>query len=48
MNQEETESRIERIEDAVLEIAAAVEDGSFIGLNERVGELLFGEISEDE
>lgn len=35
--------RLERIEDAILEIAEAVEDGETFDLSRRVGKILFEE-----
>lgn len=40
--------RLERIEDAILLIAEAVDDGEYLDLHTKVGEILFGEIEELE
>lgn len=46
---EDLELRLERIEDAILELATSVEDGNFNGIHERVGEALFDmDLGEEE
>lgn len=43
------EQRLERIEDAILELATTIEEGEYENLYNRIGDILFdhGENSED-